>query len=88
MSPLLVPWVEAFTAHPFSSGGMRPPVGGDGHHIVEVHVGELSHHLGDYSLAWPTEGGSQVTGLGGAWPLTEYLMLHLNAGSNSCRPRN
>lgn len=67
---------------------MRPPVGGDGHHIVEVHVGErLSHHLGDYSLAWPTEGGSQVTGLGGAWPLTEYLM-HLNAGSNSCRPDN
>lgn len=61
---------------------MRPPVGGDAHHVVEVHVDErLSHHLGDYHLPWSTEGGSQATGSGGAWPSTEYLM-YLNDGSN------
>ena len=61
---------------------MRPPVGGNAHHVVEVHVDErLSHHLGDYHRPWSTEGGSQATGSGGgAWPRTDYLM-HLNDSS-------
>lgn len=78
-----VPWVEAFTSPPiFKWRGMRPPVGGNAHHVVEVHVDErLSHHLGDYHRPWSTEGGSQATGSGGgAWPRTDYLM-HLNDSS-------